>query len=225
MTSFDFDGCHKGGLSMAWQDSDEEIKIDRQNEAEFQEEDYSPLGPKKRSRGRIFQFPAWPFRWIAIGVIILVAIIVIFFSGSDTADPSRKLVALEKRIVQLEKQMAGLDPSTMEKAVTGLDTQKVEQYFGRLDRFEASTNKRMDYLTKRVDNLSKKTPAQVRPTTKKPTKAPKETETKPQYHLVSKGETLYSISRTYGLTLNDLRRLNNLKEKAAIYPGQKLKIK
>jgi LysM repeat protein len=96
---------------------------------------------------------------------------------------------------------------------------------GRLDRFEASTNKRMDYLTKRLDNLSKtvsvKTPAS-------PSKQAKETKTqeaKTQYHLVSKGETLYSISRTYGLTLNELRRLNNLDEKAAIYPGQKLKIK
>ena len=210
---------------MAWQDSDEEIEIEPQNEDGFQEEDYSPLGPKKRSLGRIFQIPEWPFRWIAVAVIIIVAIIVIFFSGSDTADPSRKIVALEKRIVQLEKQVAGMDQLPMDKMSSGPDAKKIEQYMGRLDRFEASTNKRMDYLTKRLDSLSKHVSVKTPKTTQQPTKDTKAKETKTQYHLVSKGETLYSISRTYGLTLNELRRLNNLDEKAAIYPGQKLKIK
>ena len=210
---------------MGWQDSDEEIEIDPQNEAEFQEEDYSPLGPKKRSRGKIFQIPEWPFRWIVIAVVIIVALIVFIFSGSGTSDSARRILALEKRIADLENRIAGLDQDGMVNAGTGTDAKKIEQYIGRLDRFEASTNKRMEYLTKRLDKLSKNVTVKAPPVTKQPTQDTKAKKDQTQYHLVSKGETLYSISRTYKLTLKELRRLNNLDDKAAIYPGQKLRIK
>ena len=43
-------------------------------------------------------------------------------------------------------------------------------------------------------------------------------------HTVKKGETLSSISRKYGCTVNDLKKWNNLKSNTVIV-GQKLKIK
>ena len=43
-----------------------------------------------------------------------------------------------------------------------------------------------------------------------------------QHHVVAAGETLYQISRRYGLTVEALRRMNNLDETATIHPGQKL---
>jgi len=42
-----------------------------------------------------------------------------------------------------------------------------------------------------------------------------------RYHEVSKGETLYRISRKYGLSVDELQHLNNL-ENNQIYPKQKL---
>lgn len=42
-----------------------------------------------------------------------------------------------------------------------------------------------------------------------------------RYHEVSEGETLYRISRKYGLSVDELQRLNNLKN-YQIYPKQKL---
>lgn len=42
------------------------------------------------------------------------------------------------------------------------------------------------------------------------------------YHEVSKGETLYGISRKYGISVVELQRLNKLKNKQPIYPKQKL---
>ena len=44
-------------------------------------------------------------------------------------------------------------------------------------------------------------------------------------HVVKKGETLYSISKQYGLSLAQLMTLNKLSKGAVINPGQKLKIK
>lgn len=44
------------------------------------------------------------------------------------------------------------------------------------------------------------------------------------YHTVSKGETLYSISFKYGVSLKQLAYWNNISEPYVIYPGQKLRL-
>lgn len=44
------------------------------------------------------------------------------------------------------------------------------------------------------------------------------------YHVVQKGETLYSISLQYGQNYNDVARWNNLNDNAYIVIGQKLRI-
>ena len=43
-------------------------------------------------------------------------------------------------------------------------------------------------------------------------------------HLVEKGESLYVISKRYGITVSDLRKRNNLPDSGIIHPGQKLTI-
>jgi uncharacterized protein (TIGR00159 family) len=48
--------------------------------------------------------------------------------------------------------------------------------------------------------------------------------TETRYHLVRSGETLWGISRRYGVTVEELRRLNQLEPGAVIYPGQKISL-
>ena len=43
-----------------------------------------------------------------------------------------------------------------------------------------------------------------------------------QYHTVVRGETLYSISKKYGLSVGDLQQFNGMKKNQAIKAGQKL---
>lgn len=43
-----------------------------------------------------------------------------------------------------------------------------------------------------------------------------------RYHTVKAGETLYSISRRYALTVGKIQMLNKLEDKSLIYPGQDL---
>ena len=45
-----------------------------------------------------------------------------------------------------------------------------------------------------------------------------------QYHTVASGETLYSICRRYGVTIIEIRQLNDLGRGNMIYPGQRLLI-
>jgi len=43
-----------------------------------------------------------------------------------------------------------------------------------------------------------------------------------KYHLVKRGETLYGISRLYGISVDEIREKNHLSNEDKIYPGQKL---
>ena len=43
-------------------------------------------------------------------------------------------------------------------------------------------------------------------------------------HVVAKGETLYSISRKYGITVNELCNENNISQSQVLKVGQKLTI-
>jgi len=43
-----------------------------------------------------------------------------------------------------------------------------------------------------------------------------------QYHKVERGETLYRISKRYGISVEELRRLNKLQDGQSIQTGQKL---
>jgi len=45
----------------------------------------------------------------------------------------------------------------------------------------------------------------------------------PDFHIVSKNETLFSLAKQYGLTVNELKRLNNLSSNLII-PNQKLRV-
>ena len=46
----------------------------------------------------------------------------------------------------------------------------------------------------------------------------------PKVHEVRSGESLWTIARRHGLSIDDLRRLNKLGARALVHPGQKLKL-
>jgi len=47
----------------------------------------------------------------------------------------------------------------------------------------------------------------------------------PSHHIVEKGDTLYSISRKYNISVQEICKLNNINENNVLSIGQKLKIK
>lgn len=48
--------------------------------------------------------------------------------------------------------------------------------------------------------------------------------TQGQYHVVQSGDTLSGISKKYGVSVDELRRLNNIGKGDLIYPGQKIMV-
>ena len=136
---------------------------------------------------------------IGLGILGLFILVSGLFQRSSSFDSEIKMRSLERRIKQLEEKLY-----TLHWIETRLD--QIEEKNGEFTTFMKTFD--------RVTALSRSSPSQV----------PK-VETEALYHRVSSGETLYGISRRYGLTVKDLRRLNKLPPEANIYPGQKLLIR
>jgi nucleoid-associated protein YgaU len=133
---------------------------------------------------------------LILGLLVLVAVL---FQNPSNVESGSNIRSLERRIKQLEERLYRLD-------TIKADLEQVKE-----------KNKQVSTFIKTfgiLETSPKITPAQ---TAKKNTKA--------DYHEVVAGETLYRISRRYGLTVDELRSLNKLESGAIIYPAQRLLIR
>ena len=144
---------------------------------------------------------------------MMVVLLVLIFAGGiyyfitkrpaeGDATLQSKIASLEEKITDLEKQIATLQG----KSVTGGP--------------DPSLVHRVEALSQKVEKLEKK--AQLTTVSKAKSAPPKATQKR--YHTVQKGETLSIISKRYGITVEELRKLNNLSRDKSIQPGQKLLI-
>ena len=120
----------------------------------------------------------------------------IVYGGRQTGKTSLML-RLEKQLAELQGKIstAGPDPALL---------------------------RRVDALSQKVEALEKqKLPAAE--SKAKPVAAPKPAaSTQKKYHTVQKGDTLYGISKKYGIGVEELRKLNNLSAGQSLRTGQKL---
>ena len=206
---------------------------DELSEEELRQQDGSEVRPGKKS------LPVSTLMLAVIGaaLVVVVMVAVWFWDRPQGQRPEKSLKLLENRISQLEERIArlnGVDERVMTLESQG---QKFMTAVDRLDRFETAITLRMDILAKEIAGrqqpaagksapATEKTPgAAVKEVTVKPPASPPAAAEEPALHTVSAGETLYSISRRYGMSVDELRRANQLDEKATIYPGQQLNVR
>ena len=148
----------------------------------------------------------------AIMIVLLVIIfawgISYFFTRRSTQGDGAlqsKIASFEEKIMGLEKQIVDLQG----KSVAGAP--------------DPSLLHRVDALSQKVEALEKRS---VLATESKSKPSPPKPQVKGQkrYHTVQKGETLYRISKKYGITVTELRKLNDLSESQSVRTGQKLLI-
>jgi LysM repeat protein len=145
---------------------------------------------------------------IVLLVVIFVGGIIYFFTRKPTQGDTTlqsKIASLEEKITGLEKQIVDLQG----KSVAGAP--------------DPSLLHRVDALSQKVEALEKRS----EPTTGLKTKpSPPKLPVKGQkrYHTVQKGETLSKISKKYGITVKELRKLNDLSGSQSVRTGQKLLI-
>jgi len=143
-------------------------------------------------------------------VMLVIVLVLIFAAGiyyfitkrPAEGDPTlqSKVASLEEKITGLEKQIADLQG----KSVTGGSDPSLVQ--------------RVEALSQKVEALEKK--AQLSTESKAKPASPKATPKR--YHTVHKGETLSEISKKYGISVEELRKLNGLSRSQPVRTGQKL---
>jgi pyruvate/2-oxoglutarate dehydrogenase complex dihydrolipoamide acyltransferase (E2) component len=198
-------------------------------EAMEQEQQEAPPPEAKESRLRNFLEGRGKFLILGgIGVFALV-LLVIIFPGRETVserqlqDILTRLDALESRLVGLENQESGRQQSLV----------RMQGDFSiltmRVDKLSREMKEQFAEVAARQEQPAAAAPA-ARPAAPRPAAAPtpapaQPAAAKPVLHEVRAGETLFRISRTYGVTVDEIRRLNNLGADDVIRPGQVLTIR
>ncbi len=156
------------------------------------------------------------------GLLVLIILVVLLFLGGKEA-PSEDLSLIQARLTRMEARIKAA--GALESRIQQFEEKEkeVRQSLLKTDLSIRTIKGDLNQLIEAFEGLQKKTP----PVPKKveAPKAVKEAsiaQTEKGYHLVSRGETLYRISKKYGISVDDLRRLNNMDPNALIHPGQKL---
>ena len=163
--------------------------------------------------------------YIAIGgFMILIVLCIVLIARTYSLAEKAQLLALESRLEQLEGRLVSMQDDSVLSQTGGSGNQLI-LLTERLDQLEANMTARMNNLAKELSTPTPDTTSTAVQKAETPKQLPVETkETKAKMHTVKQGDTLYRISRRYNLSVDQLREYNKLDAKAAIYPGQQLKV-
>ena len=143
------------------------------------------------------------FVLIGAALVVLIALAVMFFSNSRIHAVENRVKLLEAKLGQAEDRLIRFEK--IDEKLADTDS-KIRVLF--------SNYKQVGIIKDRLDRLEGSVSRSTDKSSAKGTEA--------RFHQVKAGETLYAISRHYGLKVDELRRLNELAPGAVIYPGQKL---
>jgi LysM repeat protein len=159
---------------------------------------------------------------VGLAVLVLAFVVLYFMLQAEKKGPEVDLQPLLKRIGLLEERMAKLESKAKE----------APQVQEKLDSLTRNLNERLSYLEKEINQIKeeaasgKKKPEVSQPAAPAPAPSPK-SPAKPgntRIHTVAPGENLFRIALRYNLSMEELRRLNNLRPDQSLQVGQKLTV-
>lgn len=167
-----------------------------------------------------------PQKWALIlggaGVLILILVFALF-SGRGNRDATENFISIQARLDLFEKRFIQIEEA--EKKIARIEGQfkRIQQSMSKFDRSRSSLREQLSKLNQTIDRLQKRT-ASFAAKTEAPRAGQKKaiSPDKRLYYEVRRGDSLYRIAKKYGISLNELRRLNNITQNQHIYPGQKI---
>ena len=157
---------------------------------------------------------------LGVGIVIVVLIVILLFRGENKVS-KEEFKSLGNRLDQIERRLASSEAA--EKKISSFESQfqTLNQSLSRLDGADRTLRERMDKLAQQMEKPATPPGPAPKATTPPPQKTapPKSTS---RYHEVAPGETLFQIAGKYGMSVEDLRRLNKIKSGQTLQPGQKL---
>jgi len=169
--------------------------------------DDSTYSPKQRtirsSNSRFLQ--------ILLGSLLILIFVggILYFLGKRTTGGEASLLQL--RVAALEQKMAGFE-------------KQLAELQGKISPLgsDPALLHRVDALTQKVEAIERQKQLAAGSRAKPSLSSKPSVSTKKRYHTVQKGETLYWISKKYGINVEELQKLNNLSADQSIRTGQKL---
>ena len=157
------------------------------------------------------------------GLLVLIILILLLFLGGERGS-KEDLSFLEARLGRLEDRVKST--GIQEDRIRQIEEQQkaFRQSLLIMDRSLRTIKEDFNQLTAAFENLQQKKAASPAPKAEVSQPAKKEAtpQPKPGYHIVSRGETLYRISKQYGISVDELRRLNNMDRNSLLHTGQEL---
>lgn len=220
---------------MKWKDTGDMTENEETNKEEyFDEEQYSPWAtPNGSSKGGKLKRIPIVFILLGLAIIASVAALLMFLlSPRGDTITREQAAAFERRLQQLEERLDKYEAIDEKVARIWDQARSYEKFKDRFDRSEASMSLRMDHLTMSLETLQKQISAVSKTAPPTPSASPvkavsTETEATPatqpaQYHIVSAGDTFFNISKRYGLSVDELLKLNHMEKDSVLQIGQKI---
>lgn len=201
---------------MPWKDSQSEKIVDEQEQLQ-----------RRSASTRGFGLGVIGYAILGVGILVLSGVILYLFLGQSMNEDSEQIRVMAERLSAIENRITALETTSRGDDALAQRSKRMELFIGRFEKLEATTARRLSDLDGRIASLesgSRRTPSPKPATIASPLPSAKASTAAETVHVVSKGDTLYSISRKYGLSVDDLLKQNGLQKGAVIHPGQSLKV-
>ncbi|MGD9332062.1 MAG: LysM peptidoglycan-binding domain-containing protein [Desulfobacterales bacterium] len=191
----------------------------KQDDAEETYEDYDAYAALNRQG--FLRKPFVPY--IAAGVVALAVILGFSLFGAryQNDELSEKIALLDKHLADIEFRLGNLEQANAGAESTPRLREMVETQAKQFQALESKLGQNLNQINSKLAALEKNQQRSA-PTTASPPPARKAKAASAKVHVVKAGETLYQISRKYDLTVDELKKLNNMGNTVTIRPGQKL---
>ena len=134
---------------------------------------------------------------------------------------TEQLAGIQKKIDYIDKRQGNL-----EQRVVAIGTVASAKKADKPRREAKSVAPRREAKPAPKKEHASKQAATPKPAVKKQVAAARQPSAPPsKYHLVASGDTRYSIARRYGLTVDQLNRINGFSAETIIHPGQKILVR
>jgi len=164
-----------------------------------------------------------PLILTGVGILVLIILSIMVLSKAQDLAEKEHVLTLVSKLDKLERKLGDLEQTD------SLAGETPENQFNllndRLAKLETSITTKIDQMITELEALKSTAAPKQKTENETPQPAKQEQkEIKSTVHKVQAGDTLYRISRRYGLTIDQLRKYNKLTPETKIYPGQELKL-
>ncbi len=229
---------------------DKHIYEEHSDEDTFDELKYSAF---KENKINIFKSGAFgraeiPFALMGIFILAMIILFVLFYPKTRKPADVIEIQSINEKLKKIEDRIAGIEAEIKQIDQISAWVEKADQLVYKHEKMNATESIRMKQLELNIDKqireiknaqlhnkqiktkkqsvkvITSKTDKSIKKNSASVAKPPSKKHTKAQHHIVGAGDTLFSISRLYNMTIDELKVLNKSLAGNDIYPGQKLLI-